>query len=422
MKIGERISSAKRKFDPAGIRRALSLLVLVVSGVVFSPAEAGVESTELRSNAASKLLFWSSYDFSVDAAALLFGPLDVAVRGGADAADASATIARETELVDPNRTLLENETDLVEDEEQFVFSLYQKGDGSESDPDGIPTRYLRMQENDRELAAKALESTLRWREEHDIDHILSKPHTKFDICKEVFPHFFIGRGPSGHVVFVQRPALLDLERARANNLTEQELLMHYVYVNEYLWQVLEESSPLGTMISVLDLSGLDFSILKKTEMIGFVKEFVSTMDAHFPQRAHKTLILNAPKWFNVFYKMLSPLLRQSTKAKIEIHSRGKKQDEALTQWLGQEAADLMPSAFWSRKHNKQKHGEAKIGSDDDEDEDANEVSAGDRKIPQTEFEKGLRSFVSQTFVGTRLLGKRSKPLTLYFVFNRHWQE
>jgi len=238
---------------------------------------------------------------------------------------------------------------IVSNKDRMIFSLFQKGDGSESDPDGIPTRYLIMQNHKREAARNALEATLQWRREHNIDTILTRPHPKYDICKTVFPHAFVGRDPQGHVVFVQRPALIDLAAGRRNQLTNQDLLLHYVYVNEYLWQILEADQPLQTMTSVMDLTGLNIQMIKKTDLIGFLKIFVTTMDSHFPQRAHQTLLLNAPKWFNVLYKLVTPVLRESTKAKIAIYSRGKRQDEALKKFLGKSAHDMVPPSFWSKK-------------------------------------------------------------------------
>lgn len=99
---------------------------------------------------------------------------------------------------------------------------------------------------------------------------------------------------------------------------------------EYLWQILEPE-PDATMTSVIDLTGLSFSILRKPELLKFIQKFCSTMDNHFPQRAHKTLLINAPLWFGTIYKLLTPLLRESTKEKIAILSRGKKQDTVLAE-------------------------------------------------------------------------------------------
>ena len=129
---------------------------------------------------------------------------------------------------------------------------------------------------------------------------------------------------------------------------------HYIYVNEYLWQILEGKNALATMTSILDLHGLNFKYLRQGDIVNFMKEFVKTMDHHYPQRAHKTLIINAPKWFNLLYKIVSPLLRESTKAKIEIFTRGKRQDKVLKSLLGNgnNAEKLFPASFFTKKKDQ----------------------------------------------------------------------
>lgn len=215
---------------------------------------------------------------------------------------------------------------------KFVFSLFQEMDGSKTDPDGIPYRYLDMQQNRRDAAKEALEETMKWREQNEIDTILARPHSKFDVCKKVFPHYFCGRDKKNHVVLLQRPGKIDLDLFRKNDLTGDDVLHHYIYVMEYLWQILEPKAN-SKMTSVIDLSGVTFSVLRRQEVINILKKFCTTMDAHFPQRAHKTLLINSPMWFSMLFNLLSPLLRESTKENIMILSAGKEQDEALESLL-----------------------------------------------------------------------------------------
>jgi hypothetical protein len=221
------------------------------------------------------------------------------------------------------------EFDLSSISDEYVFSVFQANDGSESDPDGIPRRYLKMQNNKRDQAKKALEGTIEWRKRHNVDTILARPHFKFDVCKDVFPHYFCGRDDANHVILLQRPGLINLPLAHANGLTGEDLLFHYVYEMEYLWQIVEKDNPEATMTSVIDLTGLNISVLRRAELLKVAQMFCTTMDAHFPQRSHRTLLINAPKWFGAIYKLISPLLRESTKQKITILSKGKKQEEAL---------------------------------------------------------------------------------------------
>lgn len=216
--------------------------------------------------------------------------------------------------------------------DQYTFSLFQENDGHETDPDGIPERYIAMQGGKRDLAKAALEKTVEWRKENDIDTILARPHPKFDVSKAVFPHYFCGRDDTKHVILLQRPGLMDVELAHRNNLSGEELLMHYIYVMEYLWRIVDPT-PDATMTSIIDLTELNISILRKREQIRIGSLFLSTMDAHFPQRSHRTFLINAPRWFGALYKVASPLLRESTKEKIQILSKGKEQDRILKDLL-----------------------------------------------------------------------------------------
>ena len=243
----------------------------------------------------------------------------------------------------------------------YAFTLFQNNDGSQQDPDGIPTRYLKMQNYNREKAKTALEATIKWREENEINTILARPHPKFDKVKRVFPHYFCGRDDTNHVILLQRPGAIDLPSAYANELEGKDLLYHYIYVNEYLWQILEPRAD-ETMTSIIDLSGINLSVLRKPELLNIVQTFCSTMDAHFPQRSHKTLLINAPKWFGAIYKLISPLLRETTKQKIFIYSKGKKQDEALQSLLA-----------------------------------GCNIPADDAPIEPSEMEKELRDFVSRVY-------------------------
>mmetsp|Transcript_24667 Transcript_24667/g.51622 ORF Transcript_24667/g.51622 Transcript_24667/m.51622 type:complete len:398 (-) Transcript_24667:996-2189(-) len=216
----------------------------------------------------------------------------------------------------------------------LTFSATKPYDGSPEDPDGIPSRFLNMKKGDREGAKEAFEGHLSWREENDVDTVLSRPHPQFDVCKAMAPHYFAGHDVKGNIVFVQRPAMLDFELMRKNNATIDDLLNHYIYVIEYCWNILEDGPPEGVMTNVLDMSGLSFRSMKNQEYIGFGKKFVNMMSSNYPGRSYKTLIVNAPKWFHGLFKLFKPLLREATRKKIVILKAGKHQEKILREILG----------------------------------------------------------------------------------------
>ena len=410
---------------------------LFILATLWTVTETKVDSVHLRrisactssSSSLDRLLFWSNYEFNVDAATQNMGPLiDLSVVPEDDCWLEQVNIRTipddEPPIIDFTQEAdLEVLTGLPSPQNQeyevllptlndtsatwwstprggarpHSYGLFQKDDGSENDPDGIPTRFLLMHSGNRAAAKQSLDAAIQWRRKHQIDNILNIPHPKFDLCKAVYPHYFLGRNHDGHVVFVQHPARINLQRARDNQLSEEELLMHYVYVNEYLWQIVEADNALATMTSVIDLQGLNLGILRQMDILNFVKVFVSTMDSYYPQRAHQTLVVNTPKWFQTIYKLLSPLMRDTTKAKISILSRGKAQDEALKKQLGPEVEKKVPDSFWSswkapkkRRNKKRKQRKTKEEEDDEEEEEA----VDDVVVPDSKLENELKEYVS----------------------------
>jgi len=222
-------------------------------------------------------------------------------------------------------------------EDSLIFQASKPGDGSESDPDGIPDRFLRMQKGNRPKAKQSFEETVKWREENGVNHILSRPHTKFDVCRHIFPVYIPGRDVHGNLIIVQRPGLLDVDALKKNNITTNEVILHYIYVVEYCWHILDPGPPDRKMTVILDLENLSFQTLRNSERRKFGMTFVKTMSDHYPQRSFKTLVINAPSWFETMYKIVKPLLRDSTKKKITIVKKGPQQDATLIEVLGIES-------------------------------------------------------------------------------------
>jgi CRAL/TRIO domain len=250
---------------------------------------------------------------------------------------------------------------IINEKQPFHFSLYQPGDGSDDDPDRIPKRYLSMQKGNRPAAMAALNATLNWRQRDNIDTLLQRPHANFDIYKAVSAHFFLGRDATGHVALLQRPALDSgalLRLAKTNPcLNIQEMVLHYAYVLEYLWNVLDPPDPnngdnnIRSMTSIIDLTGLDLSIMRQRELLSFVKQFVRMTSTHYPQRSYKTLVVNAPSWFQQIYRIISPLLRESTKEKILILRRSHHQVEVLREVLGGDMLQYLPPDLLTTDHD-----------------------------------------------------------------------
>lgn len=292
-------------------------------------------------------------------------------------------LARGGDLTDTNSTSTQQNEERVK---SLTFPLLT----SPHDPDGIPHRWLVMAKNNRQAALQAYHATLDWRKQHGVDTILAKPHIKFDQVKSIFPHYFPGRDSAGNIVFVQRPGRLRLDLKHELNVSTDEMHHHVVYVLEYCWNILSPD-PNSTMTNILDLKDVSFSMFHNQELMSFVKDIVSTSSHHYPTRSYKTFVINAPRWFGALFNLLKPLLRESTREKIEIHSGGKSQDDALLRLLGNSFTKELMSAY---------------KDDDDKTSEGppNQVELGVNSIP----EKQMRDFCVEglDYAGMKMLDVR----------------
>jgi len=226
-------------------------------------------------------------------------------------------------------------TPTVYDIDKLVFEGVQIGDGSDTDPDGIPHRFLRMQKGNREKAKASFLETMQWREENQINTILKRPNPKFDLCKKIFPVYIPGKDLQDNIVVVQRVGLIDAEHGKAHGVDGDDLLWFYIFIVEYCWNILDPA-PDACMTTIMDLKGVTLKTFRDTEYRIFIRKFVGAMSDNYPNRSHKTLVINSPAWINAAYKFVKPLLRQSTRDKISIWNGGKKQDQLLIDILGKD--------------------------------------------------------------------------------------
>ena len=248
----------------------------------------------------------------------------------------------------------------IEYDEDFIASLVfaasKPGDGSESDPDGIPTRFLNMQKGNRQKARAAFEHTVQWRKENNVDSILKRPQPKFDLCKRVFPVYVPGRDRQNNIVVVQRIGLIDIELAEKNDINGDDLLWYYIYIVEFCWNIVEPE-PSAVMTTILDLKGVRLKTFRDGKIRDFIRNFVGAMSENYPNRSHRTLVINAPNWINSAYNLVKKLLRKSTREKISILNGGGKQDSVLIEVLG---ADHVPRELLTeQKHDGEDDGETK---------------------------------------------------------------
>ncbi|GMI30289.1 hypothetical protein TrCOL_g5531 [Triparma columacea] len=200
------------------------------------------------------------------------------------------------------------------------------------------------------------EAHLTWRSEYKVDDMLvTSERPNFKIIKEKAPHSFLGFDKEGHIIFLQRPGLIDFKGLRKSGVSTEDVLSHFIFVFEYCWNILDymtirknqpptpPHSPCGSglMTSLIDLRGLNPLVALNPSNFDFLSKFVNTLSMHYPSRSHLTIIVNAPAWFPKVYGAISPLLREKTREKVrvigDVSGKGKHVDAnraALRDMLG----------------------------------------------------------------------------------------
>ncbi|GBG29514.1 Phosphatidylinositol/phosphatidylcholine transfer protein SFH9 [Hondaea fermentalgiana] len=189
------------------------------------------------------------------------------------------------------------------------------------DENGIPKhpafgRFLAGEKGNTEAAIQRWARTCEWRVEGKIDEILDQPHPRYHVLKKHVPNYYCGRGKTGHPVYIDQPGKVKMKAVRRAGLKLSDLIFHFIYSSEALWSMIEPSED-GRTISILDLNGVsmfDFA----GEVVDFVKRTIALSGEHYPERAYRIYVINAPRFFAGVWSVVKPWVDEETRKKIGI--------------------------------------------------------------------------------------------------------
>lgn len=186
---------------------------------------------------------------------------------------------------------------------------------------GVPRRFLLAANGDVAEGRRRYAATAEWRRRERIDSILHEPHPNFDLIKRHYPHFFHLRGKRNEPVYYESPAKMNLEALKAAGLSMADLLRHYAFLTEFMWSSNVEPSDEGKSIYVIDLDGIRLQDFVG-DVVRFVKSAADFTSKHYPERSGNIFVVNVPRWFNVIWRVVKPVVDPVTLEKIQILPRG----------------------------------------------------------------------------------------------------
>lgn len=183
----------------------------------------------------------------------------------------------------------------------------------------IPQRFIDGCDGDLKEARRRWDITRHWRETEGVNTILEERQPYFNLIKTMYPHYHCGRGKSGHPVFYERPGEFESTQLAARGVVTEHLLRHWLFTTEYQWKILCNNDEKAKSIAVIDIANIKMTDLAG-ESLNFLKKSISIANQHYPERSFAILIVNAPVFFSMIWRLVKPLVHENTQKKIKILS------------------------------------------------------------------------------------------------------
>jgi hypothetical protein len=181
----------------------------------------------------------------------------------------------------------------------------------------MPPRFVAAEMGDVAKGKVRWIETKKWRVENRINDILIRPYPLFPRVRQLCGHVFHGHSKTGDFIYIERPGRINMKALRALGVQDDELQRHYLHNVEYQWAVLDNRLE-GKCFSILDLEGIGMRDIVGGSAMGFVKGVSKLLQAHYPVRSTKIILVNVPSWFNMIWKVVKPLLHERTVKKTVI--------------------------------------------------------------------------------------------------------
>jgi len=157
--------------------------------------------------------------------------------------------------------------------------------------------------------------------------MLDRPHPKFDEMKQHLSVYYHKCDKKGNYLYIEIPKQHDIEGLKKLGCSIHDVYFHYVYVNEYLWQIMspEEDARVVSLFDVRGVTPSDFW----GDVTDFIRMVSSIMGTHYPERTETMFVINSPWSFQVIWKVIKRFLDPVTLSKVYICSDNSYKEKLL---------------------------------------------------------------------------------------------
>uniref|UniRef100_A0ACD5YZ00 Uncharacterized protein n=1 Tax=Avena sativa TaxID=4498 RepID=A0ACD5YZ00_AVESA len=168
--------------------------------------------------------------------------------------------------------------------------------------DGSIARYLIARNWDVKKATKMLMKTLKWRSEYKPDEIRWDDISDEAVTGKNYRCDYFDK--SGRSILVMRPSCQNTKNAKGQ-------VRNLVYCMEHA--ILNLPPGQDQMVWLIDFAGFGMSHLS----LHVTKLTADVLQGHYPERLGLAILYNAPRFFESFWKIASPILEPKTRNKVK---------------------------------------------------------------------------------------------------------
>ncbi|CAG7834013.1 unnamed protein product [Allacma fusca] len=181
-------------------------------------------------------------------------------------------------------------------------------------------KWLRARDLDMDKAEKMLRKSSDWRKKNQIESILSYEFPT-DMTKE-FPFQISGIDSEGCFIVVVPFGQWDFRKFSESG--KKHLVLTYVdYLLELLVTVLKKRScPASVILQaviILDYDGFSLRQITSKQNVEMLIQILSQIESNRPEMLKRAYIINAPRVFEMAYKLFKPLISARTLSKAYIY-------------------------------------------------------------------------------------------------------
>jgi len=172
---------------------------------------------------------------------------------------------------------------------------------------------------DVQLASKAFRKAEKWREENQMDSILSEDFSDF---REKFPYDNDGVTKDGLPILLVKFGKWNIREAVENG--EKDQFLRYAYqmtdrsVDTLKKIVHKTKGSVTQVIIIFDLKGYSFRQLMHRQTISTLSEWTRRSEELHPQQLKSFYVINAPKIMPILFGLLKPFMSTNTVSRVSI--------------------------------------------------------------------------------------------------------